>query len=217
MPHGDVIHVIDLVKRAGVHRFAISTDREPGREVASVRHPGEGLPDLWTPSPAARAPPALGTAIAVVLHGLLALGVVNIDPARFRAEEPIEIDVDEKLPPPEVKPPPPPEAKPPPERARASCTACPTSRRRRPTPPPPSEEPPKADEPPPTFGVALSATTAGDSSVAVPIGNTLMTKPGPKPEKPKPPLQATARGGFVPVAEIYISKHAENIFDAGRR
>jgi biopolymer transport protein ExbD len=27
--HGDVIHVIDLVKRSGVHKFAISTDREP--------------------------------------------------------------------------------------------------------------------------------------------------------------------------------------------
>jgi len=27
--HGDVIHVIDMVKRAGVHKFAISTDREP--------------------------------------------------------------------------------------------------------------------------------------------------------------------------------------------
>jgi biopolymer transport protein ExbD len=26
--HGEVIHVIDLVKRSGVHRFAISTDRE---------------------------------------------------------------------------------------------------------------------------------------------------------------------------------------------
>jgi biopolymer transport protein ExbD len=25
--HGDVIHVIDMVKRAGVHRFAISTDK----------------------------------------------------------------------------------------------------------------------------------------------------------------------------------------------
>ena len=28
VPHGDVVHVIDLVKRSGVHRFAISTDRE---------------------------------------------------------------------------------------------------------------------------------------------------------------------------------------------
>ena len=25
--HGDVIHVIDMVKRSGVHRFAISTDK----------------------------------------------------------------------------------------------------------------------------------------------------------------------------------------------
>ena len=31
VPHGDVIHVIDLVKRSGVHKFAISTDREPAR------------------------------------------------------------------------------------------------------------------------------------------------------------------------------------------
>ena len=29
VPHGDVIHIIDLVKRSGVHKFAISTDREP--------------------------------------------------------------------------------------------------------------------------------------------------------------------------------------------
>jgi biopolymer transport protein ExbD len=28
VPHGDVVHLIDLVKQAGVHRFAISTDRE---------------------------------------------------------------------------------------------------------------------------------------------------------------------------------------------
>jgi biopolymer transport protein ExbD len=28
VPHGDVVHLIDLVKRSGVHRFAISTDRE---------------------------------------------------------------------------------------------------------------------------------------------------------------------------------------------
>jgi biopolymer transport protein ExbD len=32
VPHGDVIHVIDLVKRSGVHKFAISTDREAARK-----------------------------------------------------------------------------------------------------------------------------------------------------------------------------------------
>jgi biopolymer transport protein ExbD len=31
VPHGDVVHIIDLVKRSGVHRFAISADREPRR------------------------------------------------------------------------------------------------------------------------------------------------------------------------------------------
>jgi biopolymer transport protein ExbD len=33
VPHGDVVHVIDLVKRAGVRRFAINVDpgAEPGR------------------------------------------------------------------------------------------------------------------------------------------------------------------------------------------
>jgi biopolymer transport protein TolR len=33
VPHGDVVHIIDLVKRAGVRRFAINVDPgvEPGR------------------------------------------------------------------------------------------------------------------------------------------------------------------------------------------
>jgi biopolymer transport protein ExbD len=31
VPHGDVVHVIDLVKRAGVHRFAINVDPETAR------------------------------------------------------------------------------------------------------------------------------------------------------------------------------------------
>ena len=171
--------------------------------------PGEGLPDLWTPSRGGARAAGAGTAFAIVLHGLLALGVVKIDPARFRAEEPIEISVEEKLPPPEVKPPPPEEKPPPPVRPRV-VHRIPDSTPPPPTPPPPSEEPPKPDEPPPSFGVSLSATTAGDSSVSVPIGNSLMTKPGPKPEKPKP-ASGDGTGGFVPVAEIYISKHAELI------
>ena len=58
--------------------------------------------------------------------------------------------------------------------------------------------------------MSLSSTTAGDSSVAVPVGNTLMTKPGPRVEKPKPP-SGDGTGGFVPVAEVYIAKHAELI------
>jgi biopolymer transport protein ExbD len=34
VPHGDVVHLIDLVKRAGVHRFAINVD--PGTTAASA-------------------------------------------------------------------------------------------------------------------------------------------------------------------------------------
>ena len=39
-----------------------------------------------------------------------------------------------------------------------------------------------------------------------------MTKPGPRPEKPKPASGDGDGRGSSPVAEIYISKHAENIF-----
>ena len=171
---------------------------------------GEGLPDLWAPRPGGARAAGLAAAIAVGLHGLLALGVVTIDPKRFHAEQPIEIDVDEKLPPPEVKPPPP-ETKPPPPEPRPRIVRRMPTEAPPPTPPPPSEEPPKSDDPPPNFGVSLSATTAGDSSVAVPVGNTLMTKPGPRVEKPKLP-SGDGTGGFVPVADIYISQHAENIW-----
>jgi hypothetical protein len=56
---------------------------------------------------------ALAIGVAIGLHGLLAAGVAVVDPKRFQSERPIEIAVEERLPPPEVKPPPP-EAKPPP-------------------------------------------------------------------------------------------------------
>jgi protein TonB len=169
---------------------------------------GEGLPDLWIPRPSGARAAGLAAAIAVGFHGLLALAVVSVNPQRYRAETPIEIDVEEKVPPP-IKPPP--EEKPPePPRPRivkrvAALTPPP------PTPAPPSAEPPKADDPPPSFGVSLNATTSGDSSVAVNVGNTLMTKPGPKVEKPKPLSGDGEGGGFAPVADIYISQHAELI------
>jgi protein TonB len=152
----------------------------------------------------------VAAAVAIGLHGLVVLGFATIDPRRFHPEKPIEIDVEEKLPPPEVKPPPPPEPKPPPPEAKPRIVHRIPTTTPPPTPPPPSEEPPRTDEPPPSFGVSLSATTAGDSSVAVPVGNTLMTKPGPKVEKPKP-LSGDGGGGFVPVPEVYISEHASII------
>jgi TonB family protein len=170
---------------------------------------GEGLPDLWMPRPRGARAAGLAAAIAVGFHALLAVAVVAVDPQRYLADKPIEIDIEEKLPPPEIKPPP--EEKPPPEPPRPRIAKrIPTLAP--PTPPPPSAEPPpNADDPPPSFGVSLNATTSGDSSVAVAVGNTLMTKPGPKVEKPKPLAGDGEGGGFAPVADIYISQHAELI------
>jgi protein TonB len=175
-----------------------------------VPAPGEGLPDLWTPRPGGARVVGVATAVAIALHGLLALGVVVVDPRKFRPDPPIEIDVEEKLPPPEVKPPPPEDKPPPPEPrpriVRRLPVAVPP-----PTPPPPSEDPPpKSDDPPPNFGVSINATTSGDSPVAVPVGQTLMAKPAPKHE-PAPLPSGDGTGGFVPVADIYIAQPAELI------
>ena len=170
---------------------------------------GAGLPDLWAPRPGGARGVGVAAAIAICLHALLALGVVTIDPARFRTETPIEIDVDEKLPPPEVKPPPPEPPPPPPEPRPRIVRHMPTVTPRA-EPPPPSEEPPK-DEPPPSFGVNIDSTTSGPSSVSVPVGQTLMTKPVVKKEAPKPLPSGDGTGGFVPVADIYIDKHAEMV------
>ena len=169
---------------------------------------GAGLPDLWAPRPGGARGAGIAAAIAVGLHGLLALGVVTIDPARFRSDPPIEIDVAEKLPPPELKPPPPEDKPPPPEPKPRLAHRMPTVAPR-PSPPPPSEQP-RTDEPPPSFGVSMDSTV-GESSVAVPVGQTLMAKPTQKAEKPKPLPSGDGTGGFQPVADIYIAKRAEPI------
>jgi len=174
-----------------------------------VAAPGAGFPDLWAPRPGGARAAGLGAAVAVGLHALLALGVVTINPARFRTDPPIEIDVDEKLPPPEIKPPPPEDKPPPPEPRPRIAHKMPTIAPKPATPPPPTEEQPR-DEPPPSFGVSLDSTV-GESSVAVPVGQTLMTKPAVKKEAPKPLPSGDGTGGFVPVADIYIDKHAEPI------
>ena len=156
----------------------------------------------------------VGAIVAIVLHTGLGVAAVGINPARFHAEVPIEIDIEEKLPPPEVKPPPPEPPPPPPERPRLAmkrpAVAAPMPP---PAPPPPSEAPPKASDTPPVFGVTMSSVVAGDGpGMAVPVGNTLMTKPG------KAPVEAKAVSGdgtkpFSPVAEMYIAKYPEPIFE----
>jgi protein TonB len=81
-----------------------------------------------------------------------------------------------------------------------------------PTPPPPNEEPPKpATEAPPVFGVTMSSVVSGPGpGMAVPVGNTLMTKPG-KVAKPgdAQPYAGEGTRPFTPVADIYISKYPQ--------
>jgi protein TonB len=177
---------------------------------------GEGI-HPW-PAPPARGRTSLTAAvIAVGLHVGLMAAVVKIDPARFHADTPIEIQIDDPpLPPPEVKPttpePPPPRPEPRPKIAvHRAPTPAPTPVPRE--PPPPSEAPPKANEPPPVFGVNLDSTVAGPGEgMAVPVGNTLMTKPG-KPAKPAQPAPSgDGTQPFTPAADIYISEYAEPLF-----
>jgi protein TonB len=74
--------------------------------------------------------------------------------------------------------------------------------------PPPPAEAPKAGETPPVFGVTMSSVVAGDSpGMAVPVGNTLMTKP----KKEHTPAPAKLAGGDgdglpAPVPEVFISE-----------
>jgi protein TonB len=73
--------------------------------------------------------------------------------------------------------------------------------------PPPSEEPPKPSETPPVFGVSLDSTVGDGPGLAVPVGNTLMTKPK-KAAPPGPPPQATGDPDRLPtpVPEILITE-----------
>jgi protein TonB len=74
-------------------------------------------------------------------------------------------------------------------------------------PPPPSEAPPKATDTPPVFGVSLDSTVGDGPGMAVPVGNTLMTKP----HKAAPVAAAPAATGDpdrlpAPVPEVFISE-----------
>ena len=82
-----------------------------------------------------------------------------------------------------------------------------------PIPPPPNTEPPplppSEEPPPPSFGVTLDSVVQGDSPVAVPVGNTLMTKERkPGPEKPAPLPSVPGPPPFSPVSELYIGDFA---------
>jgi protein TonB len=159
----------------------------------------------------------VGAATAVTLHLLLALGLAWMPrvPLHGGRATPVEVDLVAPKPPPSAPPPPPDPPPPPPERA-----ARPVMRKlalQKPPPPMPNQEskpaPPSESPPTPVFGVTQDSVVEGDSPVAVPVGNTLMTKdrtlapapPAPLPPAPPPPP------AFAPVDEESVVELPEKL------
>ena len=154
-----------------------------------------------------------GGAVAISLHALLAAALMLVPQRGLhdRGAVPVEVDVlparpPETLPPPTDPPPPLPPPDPKPLReVRKHVAAI------KPPRPMPNQEvkpAPSTEEPvQPVFGVTQDSVVPGDSPVAVPVGNTLMTKdrtlakapPVPLPAAPPPPA-------FVPVDEESIAE-----------
>jgi len=112
----------------------------------------------------------------------------------------------------------------PPEKRLEPATPAPRLAIRRPSAkppaplPPPNRElppsPPSAEPPPPVFGVTPESVVEGESGVAVPVGNTLMTKdrtPAKEPLAPLPP--AVDPNAFAPVADNLICEDAARIVE----
>jgi periplasmic protein TonB len=158
-------------------------------------------------------------AIAVLLHAALAAALLTVNPSRLTNHDPVvEMEVKEQpLPPPEIHterpPPPPPEPEAAPRRpiVPRRVAIAPRSPPQPPAPPPPNQEPPKPSEAPPVFGVSMSSVVAGDrAAMAVPVGNTVMTKDRTAAKPGTTPQAYSAEGThpFTPVADVYISQEA---------
>jgi protein TonB len=175
----------------------------------------DGLEQIWdTRRPRAQGA-VIGTAVAVVVHVAVAAALVRVDvSALLRGDSTVEMEVKEPPPPPpDIKPEPPPPPPPPEVKhvvVRHLAAPIPP-----PEAPPPSQEPPKAADTPPVFGVSLDSTVSGDGpGMAVPIGNTLMTKPK---KAAAPGALAEAKGDPdrlpAPVPEVFIAEQPRKLND----
>jgi protein TonB len=175
----------------------------------------EGLEAIWGQRRPRTQGALIGTAVALGIHVVVAVALVSVDiSALFRGDQTVEMEVKEPPPPPpEVRPEPPPPP-PPPEVKHVVVHHAPA-----PTPPPeappPSEAPPKAAEAPPVFGVSLDSTVSADGpGMAVPIGNSLMTKPK-KAAAPGPAPEATGDADRLPapVPEVFIAEQVKLVHE----
>jgi len=154
-----------------------------------------------------------GAGVAISLHALVALGLMLV-PTRGglydRRAVSVEVDVlpapPPPLPPPPDPAPPPPDPTPPPVLRKHAAATKP--------PPMPNQEvkrsPPTEEPVPPVFGVTQDSVVAGESPVAVPVGNTLMTKDRTLAKAPPPPLPAAPPPPtFAPVDEESVAEFPE--------
>lgn len=181
----------------------------------SVSIRGGVVGDLWVRAPRRSRKELVAAAVALGVHAAIATALLAVDPSRLDRREPVvEMEIQETPPPPpEIRPAPPPEpASVPQPRVVTRRTAnAPKPTPQPPAPPPPNQEPPPKAAPaaPPVFGVTMSSVVSGGTAaMAVPVGNTLMTKERGLAKAGETPKAYSAEGThpFTPVAEIYIAK-----------
>ena len=152
---------------------------------------------------------AISWAVALTIHSVAAILILRVNPNWNRTREaPVEIEVREPPPPAEIPPAqePPPEPVEPkiaPRRLAARDVHRPETPSK--TPPPPNQEPPPnaPQNAPPVFGVTMSSVVSGEATMALPVGNTTMTKSRSRPSSAAPvPYAGRRTGPFEAVPEI---------------
>ena len=161
--------------------------------------------------------PLVGVATAIAVHLLLALGLAWMPKVPSRSHRATAVEVDLVAPkPPEPPPPPPPDPPPPPPQPAPKHVIHKVALRK-PPPPMPNREskplPPNESAPTPVFGVTEDSVVEGDSPVAVPLGNTLMTKDRTLAKTPPPPLPPAPPSppAFAPVDEESVAELPEKL------
>jgi periplasmic protein TonB len=163
--------------------------------------------------------PLVGAAAAVTLHLFLGLGLLWAPKVALYSDRaaPVEVDlVTPKPPEPAPPPPPPPDPAPPPPDVAPKHLVRKVVLQKTP-PPMPNQEPkpqaPTEDPPTPVFGVTQDSVVEGDSVVAVPVGNTLMTKDRTVAKAPPPPLPPAPPPPpvFNPVDEESVAELPEKL------
>jgi protein TonB len=148
---------------------------------------------------------------AFVLHAGLAAWLLRPAAQKQRGPQVLEVEVKPPSPPaPPLTPPEP--ARPRPEPPRRAVPKRRTAATPPPFTPPPNADPPK-DPPKPVFGVTMDSGSDRGSSLAVPVGNTLMRDPGTsvKAAGPVAPLAQAppAERPYKPVSALYIKTMPE--------